>query len=94
INAPEVAHNRRPAEPFAEQAKRRLQALVSENSGRVAVQVGQQAKDRYGRTLAHVYNAHGQNIEAQLLAEGLGLQVAIAPNVALLACQQLAERQA
>jgi endonuclease YncB( thermonuclease family) len=94
INTPEVARKGRPAEPFAEQAKRRLQALVTANSGRVAVQVGQQAKDHYGRTLAHVYDDQGQNLEAQLLAEGLGFQVAIAPNVALLKCQQTAERTA
>lgn len=94
INAPEVAHKGRPAQHFAEQAKRRLQALVAASSGQVAVQVGRQSKDHYGRTLAHVYAVQGQNLEAQLLAEGLGFQVAIAPNVALLTCQQAAERDA
>ncbi|WP_413770529.1 thermonuclease family protein, partial [Vibrio vulnificus] len=47
---------------------------------------------RYGRTLAHVYGADGTNLEAQLLAEGLGFQVAVAPNVDLVNCQQAAER--
>jgi endonuclease YncB( thermonuclease family) len=94
INAPELAHKGRAAQPVAEQAKRRLQAMVTASSGQVAVQVGRQAKDHYGRTLVHVYDAQGQNIEAQLLAEGLGFQVAVAPNVALLACQQDAERSA
>ncbi|MGY4531675.1 endonuclease YncB(thermonuclease family) [Pseudomonas sp. TE3786] len=94
INAPELAHKGQAAQPFAEQAKRRLQELVRASDGQVAVQVGRQAKDHYGRTLAHVYAVQGQNLEAQLLAEGLGFQVAIAPNVALLACQQAAERSA
>lgn len=94
INAPEVAHKTRSAQPFAEQAKRRLQALVSANDDRVAVQLGQQPKDHYGRTLAHVYGAQGQNVEAQLLAEGLGFHIAVAPNVDLVDCQQLAERSA
>ncbi|MEN0105791.1 MAG: thermonuclease family protein, partial [Pseudomonas sp.] len=94
INAPETAHKGRSAQPYAKQAKRRLQALVAQNAGQVALQVGRQAKDHYGRTLAHVYAASGQNLEAQLLAEGLGFQVAIAPNVALLACQQAAEHSA
>lgn len=94
INAPEVAHKKRPAQPLAEQARQRLQVLVAASSGQVSIQVGQQARDHYGRTLAHIYDAKGQNLEAQLLAEGLGFQVAIAPNVTLLTCQQAAERSA
>ena len=41
-----------------------------------------------------VYGADGANLEAQMLAEGLGFQVAVAPNVDLVACQQAAERNA
>ena len=52
------------------------------------------AKDHYGRTLAHLYGADGTNLEAQMLADGLGFQVAVAPNVDLVACQQAAERSA
>lgn len=51
-------------------------------------------KDHYGRTLAHIYSASGANLEAQMLADGLGFQVAVAPNVDLVACQQAAERSA
>jgi len=58
------------------------------------LQPGRQPKDRYGRTLAHLYDRQGQNIEAQLLAEGLGYLVAIAPNTELTACQKVAEREA
>lgn len=94
INAPEVAHKGRSAQPFAEQAKRRLQALIDASDGRVALQLGKQPKDHYGRTLAHVYSAQGENLEAQLLAEGLGYQVVVAPNVTLLDCQRQAERSA
>lgn len=94
INAPEVAHKGRSAQPFAEQAKRRLQALINASDGRVAIQVGKQPKDHYGRTLAHVYSAQGENLEARLLAEGLGYHVVVAPNVTLLDCQQVAERAA
>jgi hypothetical protein len=55
---------------------------------------GKESKDHYGRTLAHVYSADGANLEAQMLAEGLGFQVAVAPNVDLVSCQQAAERSA
>lgn len=94
VNTPELGHHGRPVEPFAVQAQRRLQALVAANDGRVGLQLGSQAKDHYGRTLAHAYDARGQNLEAQLLAEGLGYLVAIPPNTAQVACQRVAEQQA
>lgn len=94
LNAPETGKKGRSAEPFADAARRRLQSLVDENDGRVSLQVGQEPKDHYGRTLANVYGRQGENLEAQLLAEGLAYQVVIAPNVALLDCLQRAERSA
>ncbi|MBB4864244.1 endonuclease YncB(thermonuclease family) [Pseudomonas nitritireducens] len=94
MNATELAHHGRPEEPFAVAAQRRLQALVAANDGEVGLVPGQQGRDRYGRTLAHVYDARGNNLESRLLAEGLGYLVAIAPNTDLTACQQAAEREA
>lgn len=94
LNTPETGKNGQSAEPFAEAAKRRLQALVAESDGQVSLGIGQQAKDRYGRVLANVYGRDGANLEAQLLSEGLGYLVAVAPNVALVNCQQAAERGA
>ncbi|WP_397454063.1 thermonuclease family protein [Pseudomonas sp. NA-150] len=94
LNAPELGKKGRSSEPFADAAKRRLQSLVDENGGRVGVLLGREPKDHYGRTLANLYGRQGNNLEAQLLAEGLGYQVAITPNVTLLDCQQAAERSA
>lgn len=94
VNAPETGKKGRSAEPFADAAKRRLQSLVDENGGKVGVIVGEEPQDHYGRTLANLYGRQGINLEAQLLVEGLGYQVAIAPNVALLDCQQAAEQVA
>lgn len=94
LNTPELAHQGRSVEAFAESAQKRLQALVKASGGRVLLQVGQQGKDHYGRTLAHVYDDQGRNLEAQLLAEGLGYRVAVAPNLTLVRCQQAAERSA
>ncbi|GAB3368731.1 thermonuclease family protein [Azotobacter armeniacus] len=94
LNAPEREHRGRPAEPFAEAARERLRQLVAANDGRVGLQLGRQARDRYGRTLAHAYDGRGRNWEAQLLAEGLGYQVAVAPNGALVGCLHQAERRA
>ncbi len=94
INAPEIAGKGRPSEPYAEASKRRLQALVKASGGRVGLVPGVEGKDKYGRTLAHIYGRSGNNLEAQLLSEGLGYRVAIAPNVRLAGCQQQAEQRA
>lgn len=94
LNTPELGKQGRSDEPFAVVARKRLEALVAASDGRVGLVPGKESKDRYGRTLAHVYGADGANLEAQMLAEGLGFQVAVAPNVDLVACQQAAERTA
>ncbi|WP_425318642.1 thermonuclease family protein [Pseudomonas nitroreducens] len=94
VNAPELAHQGRSEEPFAVAAQRRLQDLVAANDGEVGLVTGRQGKDKYGRTLAHAYDARGNNLESRLLAEGLGYLVAIAPNTDLTACQRAAEREA
>jgi endonuclease YncB( thermonuclease family) len=94
LNTPELGRQGRSDEPFAVAARKRLQALVDASGGRVGLRPGKQAKDHYGRTLAHIYSTSGANLEAQMLADGLGFQVAVAPNVDLVACQQAAERSA
>ena len=94
LNTPELGKEGRSDEPFAVAARKRLQALVDASGGRVGLRLGKQAKDHYGRTLAHIYSAGGANLEAQMLADGLGFQVAVAPNVDLVKCQQAAESSA
>ncbi|TXH96319.1 MAG: thermonuclease family protein [Pseudomonas sp.] len=94
INAPERARGGRPAEAFAEAASRRLQALVAANGGRVGLRLGENPRDHYGRTLAHAYDRAGRNLEAQLLAEGLGYRVAFVPASGLEDCQRSAEASA
>ncbi|WP_160105289.1 thermonuclease family protein [Pseudomonas izuensis] len=94
LNTPELGKKGRSDEPFAVAARKRLEALVAASDGRVGLLPGKESQDHYGRTLAHVYSADGANLEAQMLAEGLGFLVAIAPNVDLVGCQQAAERSA
>lgn len=94
LNAPEAGKKGRADEPYAVAARQRLQALVQASGGRVGLVVGRESKDRYGRTLAHLYGVDGENLEARLLAEGLGFQVGVAPNVDLVACQRAAENSA
>lgn len=94
INAPEIGRKGRTSEPYAEAARQRLQALVKASDGRVGLVPGVEGKDKYGRTLAHIYGRDGNNLEATLLSEGLGYRVAVAPNVKLSRCQQQAEQAA
>ena len=94
VNAPELGGKGRQAEPFAHTSRKRLQALVEASGGRIGLLPGQQARDHYGRLLAHVFDSAGTNLEAALLAEGLGYFVAIAPNTALADCHRRVERQA
>jgi endonuclease YncB( thermonuclease family) len=94
LNAPEIARKGRRAEPYAEAARKRLQDLVRASQGQVGLRLGREPQDRYGRTLAHLYDDRGRNLEERLLAEGLGLYVVIAPNAALSDCHAAAEREA
>ena len=94
INAPEIGRKGRRSEAFADAARRRLEVLVRQSAGRVGLLPGKEASDKYGRTLAHVYGRNGDNFEAVLLSEGLGYQVAVAPNVRLVDCQRRAEQAA
>ncbi|MBF8776119.1 thermonuclease family protein [Pseudomonas fulva] len=91
INAPEIGRKGQADEPFAQAARIRLQALIKASDGRVGLVRGKEGKDRYGRSLAHLYSREGHNLEAQLLSEGLAYRIAIAPNTELIGCQQRAE---
>jgi endonuclease YncB( thermonuclease family) len=94
LNAPELARKGRSADPYAVAAHRRLTELVQASGGRVGLRLGREPKDRYGRTLAHLYDGRGRNLEERLLAEGLALRIVIAPNAALSGCHAVAEREA
>lgn len=94
LNAPEIGRKGRSAEPFADAARLKLQALVSASAWLVGLRSGPEAKDRYGRVLAHVFDDNDNNLEALLLAEGLGFFVAIAPNTQLVGCHRRAEEEA
>ena len=94
VNAPELGKSGGTAQPYAEAARRRLQELVAASDERLRLVPGSEATDHYGRTLAHLYDREGDNLEARLIAEGLGYAVAIAPNTRLADCQAAAQSQA
>lgn len=95
INAPEIGRRGSVSEPYAQAARKALLRLVE--GAELKLLVGDQAVDKYGRTLAHLFDGQGANIEARLLRQGLGFTVAVAPNLRLLDChlrnEQLARNQ-
>lgn len=79
INAPEVAHRDDPAEPGGPQAQRFLRALLADRA--VRLEVGPEARDDYGRTLAHVFTRDGTNVAARLLRAGHAFASVHPPNI-------------
>lgn len=94
INAPERGGRDRPGEPLAQRARQALQALLPAD-GRLFLEPGTEARDRYGRRLAHLYlREDGGNIEAALLRDGMGFHVVVPPNSRQSDCLAAAEAEA
>jgi len=79
INAPETAHDGRPAEPLAQAARARLADLVGH--GEVALEFEATRQDHYGRDLAHLWLPDGRLVQDELLASGLAAAIAVPPNI-------------
>ena len=102
INTPELARKGKPAEPLAHQARKVLQSLLEKSmpqssSGseiKVGLRYGTEQKDRYGRTLAHVYLTNGVSAEAKMLSAGMAAQIVVPPNTLNRECYRAAERSA
>lgn len=74
LNTPETRKRTKPAEPFAAEAKERLEQLLAGQSY-VYLQLGEQGMDRYGRALAYVWLENGSNLSFELVKAGLGYVV-------------------
>ncbi|HKJ71836.1 MAG TPA: thermonuclease family protein [Gammaproteobacteria bacterium] len=79
INAPEVAHRGEPAEPGGPEAQRFLRALL--DGKEVRLEVGPEATDKYGRTLAHVLTRDGTDVAVRLLQAGRAFATVHPPNI-------------
>jgi endonuclease YncB( thermonuclease family) len=93
VNAPEVAHEDRAAEPFAEDARAAVERDVAHDKT-VLLRYDAERLDVHQRTLAHVYRADGRSVEAELLARGLAFAIAIPPNLTDVDCYHAKEREA
>ncbi|MBW8190041.1 thermonuclease family protein [Neiella marina] len=89
IDTPEIDH-KVPSrnEPFALQARSRLDQLIANQP--VALAVDRRPYDRHGRTLGHLVNHQGKNINQQLLLEGYARLMVVGDND-LWRCYSVAE---
>lgn len=92
VNAPEIDHEARTAEPLALEAREFLAAAVS--GGGIRLESDVEKKDHHGRTLAWVFLPDGRLLNELLLREGLAYCLPTVPNLKyegrLLAAQRAA----
>lgn len=94
INAPELGRDGAPDEPYAIAARDSLRRALFQSGQVVGLRYGAERQDHYGRTLAHVFSAGGENLGAALLRQGLGMAIVIPPDLWGLDCYPAAEREA
>lgn len=93
INTPEIGHDGRPSEAYAEEA-RALLARLAGPGVHLQLRLDRERLDRYGRLLAHVFSDDGSNLQAQLLAAGFATTLVVPPNEWSLSCYAAAEERA
>jgi micrococcal nuclease len=93
-NTPEVARDRRPAEPLAIAAQQQLQQWIAAGKARLQLKFDHERQDHYGRTLAHAFTQDGHSISHLMLQQGLATSLIMPPNLAFADCYTEAESQA
>jgi len=92
INTPEMNYKTGDPEPYAVKAKRFLEKRVLRK--KIGIKYGRESKDRYKRTLAHVFLLDGTNLQYEILKAGLAFNISIPPNLGQQRCYRDAEGQA
>jgi len=93
VNTPEIDHENGDSEPLAETARDFLQALIDRQQAFILLHYDSETQDSHGRQLAHVFSPQGSNIQAQLIANGLGIWITVPPNLRYLDCYRAQEQQ-
>lgn len=70
VNTPESVDPRRPVEAFGKEAAAFTRRLAE--GRRVRLELGDESRDRYGRTLAFVYLEDGTFLNAEIIRQGYG----------------------
>jgi endonuclease YncB( thermonuclease family) len=93
INTPEVEHKRKKSQLYASKARDFLKTLLPEGSP-VRLRYAKQKKDHYGRTLAHLFDMQGKNIQAELITHGFATTLIVPPNTWQAECYHQLEKVA
>lgn len=91
IDAPETGHDDRPAHCLADEAKAELQRLAGKGA---TVRVASYGIDRFGRTLAGLYDQQGKLLNAELVAAGLAAPFVVNRQVDLIEPVRAAQAEA
>ncbi len=94
MNSPELARGQVPAQPLGREARAAAQAFIQRAGGKVRLGFERERSDRYGRVLAHVYDASGRSLAADLLQKGMALQISVPPNIEQEKCLLVFEQRA
>ncbi len=91
IDTPETKHHKQKAQAYGAKAREALRVLLKNNHYQVSLRYGKERKDKYARTLAHVYLQDGTNISNWMLEQGYAKTLAFPPNIELAKCYKRAE---
>ncbi|AEH44802.1 nuclease (SNase domain-containing protein) [Thermodesulfatator indicus DSM 15286] len=95
INAPEIAHEDKPGEPFGRKALKYNIKLVK--GKKIILELAEEKRDRFGRILAYVFLPDGTFVQEALVKKGLAFICYMPPNTKyferLLEVQRQAMRQ-
>lgn len=92
INTPEITGSYRDGEPGGQEAKAWLAAKIA--GRRVRLETDNEAKDRYGRTLAYLFAEDGTHLNLALVQSGLATTDIYPPNLKYVDAFVRAEREA
>lgn len=79
INTPEVEGRNKQAEPGGDEARKSLEKLLS--GKKIRLEMDTDKKDKYGRTLAHVFTEEHLHINVELVKRGLASVSIYPPNM-------------
>ncbi len=94
IDTPEVKHHKQRKQAYSAKAREALRELLKKNNYKVTLRYGDERKDRYARTLAHVYTPNGINVSTWLLEKGFASTLIFPPNIKLADCYKKSESHA
>jgi len=86
IDAPELARDGRPAQPFGIAARDYLRQLVKQHGNRVSLVFDTEKKGKYGRTLAYLFFGKSDNVQTDMIDAGLAIAYTTPPDVRFSTC--------